>query len=100
MKEITITSIQEFIEKTLEDSYNVKIERYRTPFVFRGMSDKDWKLDNTLMRNCGSKGAELEEALIRNFSKYAARQIGERPGEIIIFKNRHKSPHLQSYILF
>ena len=93
MKEVVITSIQDYIEKTLEDSYNAEIQRYRTSYVFRGMSDKDWKLDNTLMRNCGSKGTELEEPLIRNFSKYAAKQIGEIPGEISIWKKLATAQH-------
>ena len=93
MKEIRISSIQDFIEKTLEDSYNIEIQRYRTSYVFRGMSDKDWKLDNTLMRNSGSKGAELEVPLIRNFSKYAAKQIGEIPGEISIWKKLATAQH-------
>lgn len=93
MKEITITSMHDFIEKTLEDSYNVDIKRYRTPYVFRGMSDKDWTLENTLMRNCGKLGPELEEPLIRNFSKYAAKQIGEIPGQITIWKKLATAQH-------
>ena len=93
MKEITVTSIQDYIERTLEDAYNDDIDRYRAPYVFRGMSDKDFKLDNTLTRNCGKKGPELEEALIRNFSKYAARQIGEIPGEISIWKKLATAQH-------
>jgi hypothetical protein len=49
---------------------NIKLNRYRSSFVYRGMPDKKYPLNTSLIR-LGGKYKELENNLIRNFSKYA-----------------------------
>ena len=45
---------------------------YRSPFVFRGMSDAGWPLQTSLER-LGTPPSRVEDALLRSFRKYAPR---------------------------
>ncbi len=45
------------------------IGRFRSNYVYRGLSDKDYPLDTVLMR-LGGKYWQLESHLVRNFIKY------------------------------
>ncbi|MCX8131429.1 MAG: FRG domain-containing protein [Clostridia bacterium] len=68
--DITIHSWEELIEKVYENSYRSDINRYRTSFVFRGISDKGYELKTSLERNC-KDNCGLENSILRNFIKYA-----------------------------
>lgn len=57
-----------------EDSWNKGIGRFRSPWAFRGLSDADYPLQTTLMRLGGAFGT-LERHLLRNFIKYAHRDV-------------------------
>jgi hypothetical protein len=59
--------LQELLFHNLYDS---KIERFRSPFVYRGLSDLDYSLKTTLIR-LGGNYSDMEKRLIRNFRKYA-----------------------------
>jgi FRG domain len=56
------------------DSWNNELERYRSPFVFRALSNSAYKLDTTLMR-LGGQYERLETHLIHSFIKYAQEHI-------------------------
>ncbi len=56
--------------KLFEDDFDPEIGRYRSPYVFRGLSDSRFELLTSLMRLKGNYG-HLEKAIIRNFKKYA-----------------------------
>jgi hypothetical protein len=58
-------------------SWNETLGRFRSPSAFRGLSDADYALDTTLMR-MGGPYPQLERHLIRNFMKYAHRDVVER----------------------
>ena len=45
---------------------------FRSPYVFRGMSDSSWSLQTSLER-LGTRPDVVEHALIRSFRKYAPR---------------------------
>lgn len=45
---------------------------FRSPYVFRGMSDETWFLQTSLER-LGTRPEDVEDALIRSFRKYAPR---------------------------
>ncbi len=64
-------------ELLLEGAYNEKLQRYRSPWAFRGLSDSANRFDTTLMR-LGGDYAQLEHHLLRNFMKYAHRDVVER----------------------
>ena len=54
------------------DTYNPNIDRIRSPYIYRGLSDIEYELTTSLIR-MGGKYAELEFHLLRNFKKYAFR---------------------------
>jgi len=52
------------------DSYNKELERIRSPFIYRGLSQLDYILETSLTRLDGDY-VDLEKHLLRNFKKYA-----------------------------
>ncbi len=76
MNEYVIKSWNDLQEKLFEDSWNSQIGRYRSKFAFRGLSDRDFKLETTLMR-LGGDYKQLENHLLRNFIKYAHQNVVE-----------------------
>jgi hypothetical protein len=74
MNEITISSFSDLVERLFDGSWNSKIRRFRSPFVFRGLSDESYRLKTSLMR-LGGNYAKMEKLLIRNFRKYAHRDV-------------------------
>lgn len=67
-----ITRIESVLDLIAEQQYDQGIERYRSSFLFRGLSNKDYKLDTSLHRNCKEKQSSIEKCMLRNFTKYAA----------------------------
>ena len=70
MNEIRINTWNELQEAVFADSYNERIGRHRSQFVFRGLSDTDYHLLTALQRLGGDYPA-FEHHLLRNFKKYA-----------------------------
>lgn len=70
MPDITIRSWGQLQEEIFSGSWNQSIKRYRSPFVFRGLSDCTYRLETSLMRLDGPYW-QLEKHLLRNFRKYA-----------------------------
>lgn len=60
-----------------EDAWMPAIQRFRPPFAFRGLADAAFSLDTSLMR-MGEDCAQIEGHLLRNFKKYALRNVAER----------------------
>lgn len=56
-------------EVLFKDSWNDKIERFRLPYVFRGLSNVEYDLKTSLIR-LGGDYDKLERNLLRNFKKY------------------------------
>jgi hypothetical protein len=78
----------ELAEKLFEGSENQFLKRFRSDFVFRGVSSVDYDLRTSLQRLVGdgsglkrldSNPAKLERAILRNFRKYAHRDAS--PGD-------------------
>ena len=61
------------VDELYEGSWNEDLQRFRSPFAFRGLSSSEHTLKSTLVRLAGGKAdvARLELALLRNFRKYA-----------------------------
>lgn len=72
MNEIVVGSWNELQETLFHDSWMAEIGRFRSRHAFRGLSDKEYPLETTLIR-LGGDYAELEHHLLRNFRKYAHR---------------------------
>jgi hypothetical protein len=60
------------VESLYEGSWNSALQRFRSPYAFRGLSRADLPLTSSLVRLAGPADvARLEMALLRNFRKYA-----------------------------
>jgi len=77
MKSIRIHSWNELQDQLFEESWNPDIGRFRSRYAFRGLSEADYRLETTLLR-LGGDFQLLERHLLRNFSKYALRNVVER----------------------
>ncbi len=74
---IRVESWSELQDALFTDSWNDELGRFRSRYAYRGLSDLEYPLETTLMRLRG-RYAELERHLIRNFRKYAHRNVVER----------------------
>jgi hypothetical protein len=70
---MTNRSWTDIIEDLYAGSWNPSLQRFRSPFAFRGLSRADHALSSSLVRlsSGASDTARLEMALLRNFRKYA-----------------------------
>lgn len=59
--------LQELIFK---DAFDTTVNRYRTKYVFRGLSSSEYQLETSLLR-LKNNIKQIEKPLIRNFRKYA-----------------------------
>lgn len=55
-----------------QDTYNMSLDRIRSPYIYRGLSDIRYELKTSLIRLGGAYDT-LEFHLLRNFKKYAFR---------------------------
>lgn len=74
---IEIKTWNELQEVLFADSWNPRIGRFRSRCAFRGLSDADYPLETTLIR-LGGPFCQMEHHLLRNFVKYAHKNILER----------------------
>jgi hypothetical protein len=68
--DVVVESWNELLNEVYYDSWKPEMERYRSDYAFRGLSDCRYQLRNSFLRNCGDH-PELEYHLLRNFRKYA-----------------------------
>lgn len=68
--DIIIESWSQLIDEVYHDSWRPLLGRFRSDYAFRGLSDKNYCLENGFLRNCGER-PDLEYHLLRNFRKYA-----------------------------
>jgi hypothetical protein len=76
LKTIEVKSWDQLQDELFGDSWNEDLRRFRSRFAFRGLSDSAYRLETTLMR-LGGQYAELERHMLRNFKKYAHRNVVE-----------------------
>jgi hypothetical protein len=77
MKAIQVQSWNELQEQLFEEAWNPELGRFRSRYAFRGLSDREYCLETSLIRLEGVY-EKLERHLLRNFSKYAHRNVVER----------------------
>lgn len=77
MENITVTSWAHLQDELFADAWNSELERFRSRYAFRGLSDKNYRLETTLIRLRGDYFS-LERHLLRNFKKYARRSVVEQ----------------------
>mgnify|MGYP001554261791 CR=1 FL=1 len=77
MEKITVHSWCELQEQLFSDAYDPHLGRFRSPYVFRGAQSKKYKLRSALHR-MGQNYREIEKHMLRNFRRYAHRDVVER----------------------
>ena len=58
----------------MEQVYRPDLKRYRSLYIYRGMSNADFQIIPSLRRICKGKAATLEPVILSTFTKYAARE--------------------------
>lgn len=88
-----VTSWLDLEEKLFADDYDHKINRHRSNYVFRGLSDKSYDMQTSLNRVC-KDNLELEQSLLRNFKKYASKELGDFKSfwEVVSIAQHHGLP--------
>jgi hypothetical protein len=76
VREVRVSCWNELQDQLFEDSWNPELGRFRSRYAFRGLSDARYRLKTTLIRLHG-KYAGLERHILRNFRKYAHRDVVE-----------------------
>lgn len=76
MEEITVASWSDLLEQLYADSWRSDINRFRSPYVFRGAFDAAFPLETSIKR-LGGNYVRMENHLLRNFRKYARRNTVE-----------------------
>jgi len=91
--DIRIRNWSELQEMLFRDSWDGSLGRFRSSYVFRGLSDADYELKTSLMRIEGPYN-ELERHLLRNFRKYAHRNTvsGESVWNLLALAQHHGLP--------
>lgn len=69
-----INKIDDLFPILKERALHKTLERHRSSFLYRGLSNTDYHLETSLYRNCKHKQQLLEESILRNFAKYAAKE--------------------------
>lgn len=77
IEERVVQSWSHLQDELFLESRDAELERFRSPFLFRGMDRAAWHLDTTLMR-LGGDFVKLERPLLRNFRKYAPNAVVEQ----------------------
>ena len=72
VKEINLDTTEKVFATLTAAEFDDTLNRDRSPFLFRGLPNVDYRLTTSLRRNCKEKAPELELSILRNFSKYAA----------------------------
>ncbi|MCD6355550.1 MAG: FRG domain-containing protein [Prolixibacteraceae bacterium] len=68
--DIRIGSWSQLVDELYRDAWKPQMERFRSDYAFRGLSDSTYQLKNSFLRNCGLR-PDLEYHILRNFRKYA-----------------------------
>ncbi len=74
IKIIEIDSLEGVMPLITEQEYRPDLGRFRSRYLYRGMSDVSFHLFTTLERACKDKMSYLEPSILKNFTKYAARE--------------------------
>ena len=63
----------ELVDQLFAGSWNADLQRFRSPFAFRGLESTNQRLSNSLRRLAAGHSSitTLEQSLLRNFRKYA-----------------------------
>lgn len=67
-----VTDIDKVLKLMTEQKFDDGIQRYRSPYLYRGLPNQEYYLTTSLQRNCKIRQGDIEGSILRNFTKYAA----------------------------
>ena len=67
--EKTINKIDDLFPILKERAFHKTLERHRSSFLYRGLSDNAYFLQTSLYRNCANKQQDVEESILK-IAKY------------------------------
>ncbi|HMJ13712.1 MAG TPA: FRG domain-containing protein, partial [Polyangiaceae bacterium] len=73
---LRVESFADLMEALFDSSWNPTLERFRSPYAFRGLAQDSYSLLTTLSR-LGGDFATMEAHVLRSFRKYAPRSSVE-----------------------
>ena len=71
IKTVEIRRIDDLMPLITEQNYRPDLGRFRSTYVYRGVSNADFKMETSLFRNCKELQKQLEPSILNNFTKYA-----------------------------
>ena len=71
IRDIRITEVEDLIPLLSDQPYRPDLGRNRSLYVYRGLSDANFRMVTSLRRNCKDLQRALEPAILKNFAKYA-----------------------------
>ena len=71
IKEVRIDSVEELVPLLSDQEYRPDLDRHRSLYVYRGMTNVAFPMVTSLRRNCKQLQRTLEPAILKNFAKYA-----------------------------
>ena len=74
IREVRINTLEDLLPLLTEQEYRKDLDRYRSPYLYRGMPNSGFKMTTSLSRNCKGLQRTLEPAILNNFAKYAVRE--------------------------
>ena len=69
---VVIDNIFGISQLLMEQVYRPDLKRYRSLYIYRGMSNANFQIISSLRRICKYKAPTLEPVILSNFTKYAA----------------------------
>ncbi len=72
---VRVSSWKKLEAELFDRTRNRTLRRFRSEYAFRGLSDASYELTTSLRRMQNNRYASMEHHLIRNFQKYARRDI-------------------------
>ncbi len=72
IRKVYVKTIEDVLPLITEQEYRPDLNRNRSLYLYRGMTDAAFKLHTSLSRNCKSQKKILEPSILNNFTKYGA----------------------------
>lgn len=72
IKTVEVKTIEDVLPLITEQEYRPDLDRNRSLYLYRGMTDAKFKLTTSLRRNCKDAKKALEPCILDNFTKYGA----------------------------
>lgn len=69
---VHLNSFEDLTDFISDQKFDPNLQRNRSFYLYRGLSDASFHLETSLKRNCKDKQKDLEAPILRNFGKYAA----------------------------